>query len=174
MSVKIALKRVGVVNGDVLIEEGEWENNATRLETESRTEPKFPNPTKLERECRGTYNQDVASDQPKSNQERNRNQTRTPQNSLKSSISCYNELNRNFVSNCDFYLSSGSRSGSEKYCPENSHKTIQPKIQEMKNEKLQPTTSSSRLKSKKINTGSPQYFGSPIYIANKYSYSTDV
>ena len=50
-------KREGLVNGDVLVEEGEWENNTTSPETD-RTESaklRFPNPAKFESDFSAIY-----------------------------------------------------------------------------------------------------------------------
>ena len=149
----------GVVNRDVMVEEGDSENNITSPETD-RTESarlRFPNPPKFETDfsaiyqidkigVRGkynprisirdhhSYNQEMNSDHPRYNQEINSDHPKYNQaksndqpkernlrfswrsSSLdQSSISCYNELNRNFKSNCDLHFSTESRSGSLRY-----------------------------------------------------------
>ena len=161
-------KREGLVNGEVIVEEGEWENNTTSPETD-RTESaklRFPNPAKFESDFRAIYqfekagyNQLIKSDPSRHNLERHSDQPkrRNPRHSLRSSsldqstISCYNELNRTFKSNCDFHF---SRSGSDQWSSQLVHlKTSQP----------QQKTEVNNIRK---NTGN--------LVANKNSHSTDV
>ena len=132
---------------------------------------------------RPRYNQGRNSDHPKYKQQRKIYQRRNPCHSWRSSsldqssISCYNELNRTFKSNCDLHFSTGSRSGSVKYSPqhvqEDSHRTIQPPHgDQVDNINFQPPTCSCRLKEQ--TASSPQNVGNGILIASKNSYSTDV
>ena len=202
--------RKGVANGEVMVEEGDWENNITSPETDTTESAKlrFPNPAKFESDfssiyqidksgVRDRYNQGVTSDQPKYNKEGNSDQQRYNQDrsSIKlkrrnsrhswrsssldqSSISCYNELNRTFKSNCDLHFSTGSRSGSVKYSHQhvrdNSYRTIQPPhSDQVENTKFQSPTCSCRSKDA-MTISSPQYWGNENLIVNKNSYSTDV
>eukprot|EP00090_Calanus_glacialis_P023040 TRINITY_DN35459_c0_g1_i1.p1 TRINITY_DN35459_c0_g1~~TRINITY_DN35459_c0_g1_i1.p1 ORF type:complete len:353 (-),score=60.72 TRINITY_DN35459_c0_g1_i1:56-1114(-) len=190
-TLRMMKKREGLVNGDVLVEEGEWENNTTSPETD-RTESaklRFPNPAKFESDFsaiyqfeKSGYKQLIKKDPSRHNLERHSDQPkrRNPRHSLRSSsldqstISCYNELNRTFKSNCDFHFSTGSRSGSEIHSPQHvqeiSQRTIQPI--EVTTPKLQPTNCPCR--STETRASSPQYCRNGIYIVNKNSYSTDV
>ena len=162
-----------------------FENDFSAIYQIDKSEVRGRNNPRLSIRDHPRYNQERNSDQPIHNQTRNSDQPkrRNPRYSWRSSsldqssISCYNELNRTFKSNCDLHFSTGSRSGSVKYSPqyvqENRLRIIQPQhSEEVENIKFQPPTCSCRSKNERLS--SPQYSGNGIFIVNKNSYSTDV
>ena len=220
-TVRAVRKGVGVVNGEVLVEEGDWENT-TSPETE-RTETarlRFPNPAKFEGDfsaiyqCdkggfRGRYNQGMSSDQPRYPPEKSSDQPRYPpekssdqprviqtRNSEQpkrrnpryswrsssvdqSTISCYNELNRSFKSNCDLHLSPGSRTSPDKFSPnhvhESSHRIIQPPHSlNVNTGQVQQIICACGTDNRSSSPVKPTLCGNGVFIANKNSYSTDV
>ena len=183
---RILKKREAMGNGEVMVEEGEWENTTTSPETERTDSAKlrFPNPAKFESDFSAIYqfeksgcNHLIKGNEQRYSQERHSDQPqrRNPRHSLRSSsldqstISCYNELNRTFKSNCDFHFSTGSRSGSEINSPQHVQNNSRRSIQQVEVKNTNLTTTGCPCK-----VSSPQNCRNGIYIVNKNSYSTDV
>lgn len=159
------------------MEEGGWDNNITSPDNDQNEPAKlrFPNPAKFESDFSAIYQFEEPS---RYGQERQSEQTkrRNLRPNLRSSsldqstISCYNELNRTYKSNCDFHFSNpGSKSASKVVSPQSVQNYTYQAIQslEVRNPNLIKTSCPCGVRS-------PEDVRKGIYIVNTNSYSTDV
>ena len=170
------------------MEEGCWDNTMTSPDTDQNESAKlrFPNPAKFESDFsaiyqfdKNGYSQVVREDEPsRYSQERQSEQPkrRNPRPNFRSSsldqstISCYNELNRTYKSNCDFHFSTpGSKSTTKIASPQSVQNYTYQAIQslEVRNPSLNKTSCPCGVRS-------PEDLRKGIYIVNTNSYSTDV
>ena len=116
-------KKEGMLNGEAVLEEGDWENDITSPETEisDASKLRFPNPAKYENDFSAIYPLE-SEFKPQLNFIKRRH-TEQPKRKLhsqslrcssldQSTVSCYNELSRSYKSNCDFHFSSQSETNS--------------------------------------------------------------
>ena len=165
---RAARKRERILTQEVFAEEGDWEKNIDSPESETLL--CFPNLAKFENDFTDIYQFHNTGFGEKSDQGQPRDKSRTyhqPNRSRRnrqlssrsysldqSTLSCYNELNRTFKSNCDFHF---SRSGSDKWSSQIVHLT---------------GLEASQLQQKPEVNNIRKTIGS--LVVNKNSYSTDV